>query len=405
MAPVKRFCIIAIASVMMAGWMPKAGAATDGSASSTSSTSAGVAPDGTPIVHKSLHKKKTTDPTAATTGGIPTASSVTVPTSTYSGGTSSATTSLLGPAVETGVPVARHGDSEYVASASVPSGMQNGLPHSSTMANILPLSSTPGSTTSAANSTVVDNSLFVDYTKKPTHTFPWKTGIYTTMFYIGEGGSSISSTTNVSSSWDAEWLQSNRGSDNPYDRSGYAPSTHAATLNPFYIALPFNDMVYPDKARQWVPGYWHRPNKDGKPVSACKDRWVEIKAEDGSGHVCYAQWEDVGPLRYDHAEYVFGPERPDTLTRAGLDVSPAVYQFLGLSENKHPTTRWRFVDDEDVPPGAWLKYEEQAVIYNALHDLKSARPTATPSMQRASEPIPNESTLEENQKKVGAAKG
>ena len=102
--------------------------------------------------------------------------------------------------------------------------------------------------------------------------------------------------------------------------------------------------------------------------------------EDGSGHVCYAQWEDVGPLRYDHAEYVFGDERPDTYTRAGLDVSPAVAKYLGIDEDKKALTRWRFVDDEDVPPGVWLKYDEQALLYRALQQLQelqspSQRPT------------------------------
>ena len=185
------------------------------------------------------------------------------------------------------------------------------------------------------------------------------------MFWIGEGGSNISSTDNVRSAWDENWRSTNRGNDSPNDRNGFATAEHASTVNPFYVALPFNDLAFPDKAREWLPAGWYRRPKDGKQVSACKDRWVWIK--NARGHSCFAQWEDVGPLRYDHAEYVFGSDRPDTYTRAGLDVSPAVAQYLGIDENKRAITSWRFVDDEDVPPGAWLKYDEQAVIYTALH--------------------------------------
>ncbi len=106
-----------------------------------------------------------------------------------------------------------------------------------------------------------------------------------------------------------------------------------------------------------------------------KDRWVEVKST--GGHVCYAQWEDVGPYGNDHAEYVFGPERPDG-NQAGLDVSPAVAQYLGLGDEPQPAhTKWRFVDAEDVPPGAWLKYDEQAVIYTAMHAGTASGPSTT----------------------------
>jgi len=87
-----------------------------------------------------------------------------------------------------------------------------------------------------------------------------------------------------------------------------------------------------------------------------------------------------------------------------LDVSPAVMQYLGLNEVKHPMTRWRFVDDEDVPPGLWLKLDEQAVIYDALHH-KSANPSPDLPIQRASRPIDDQLDDDGIQKKVGAAKG
>jgi hypothetical protein len=199
--------------------------------------------------------------------------------------------------------------------------------------------------------------LLTGSSSRPTVTYPWKLGISATMFYIGEGPSA--------------WNLPETNNDPSTYRSGYASGSHASLLNPFYIALPFNDLVYPDKAQQYVPAAWHREPKDGKPVSACQHRWVEIKMEDGTGHVCYAQWEDVGPSRDDHAEYVFGPERPDTGNRAGIDVSPAVASYLGFADMKGPIrVRWRFVEPEDVPPGVWLKLEEQSILYKAMHESK-----------------------------------
>jgi hypothetical protein len=244
--------------------------------------------------------------------------------------------------------------------------------------------------------------VFTNYGRKTKPTYPWKTGIITTEFWIGEGGSNISSTNNIGSAWDENWRTSNRGNDNPYDRSGYAPADHAPTVNTFYVALPFNDLAFPDKAREWVPRSWHRPNKDGKQVSACKDRWVEIK--NAQGRICFAQWEDVGPLRYDHAEYVFGDERPDTYTRAGLDVSPAVADYLGIDSNKRAITSWRFVDDEDVLPGAWLRYDELALLYQAMHQQKNPTSSSNLPIQRATEPI-DDQNIDSNKKKVDASKG
>ena len=421
--------IIAIALVMMTGWEVLLYATDDGASASSTTSATALAPDGTPVVHKSLHKKRKTSATSNldSTNPVSAAQTPSITVSKTAGATYSipaktaaaAAQASLGPTVETGLPVARHSDGELIYSSNgglAPSGLQSPLPRGSTMSSTLPLS-TPGSVTSSTTissysppdrpTSTSGDFVFTNFTHKSKNNYPWKTNIYTTMFYIGEGASSISSTDNKASSFDENWVSSNRGTDNPYDRNGYASGSHASTVNPFYVALPFNDLAFPDKAREWLPAGWHRPPKDGKQVSACKDRWVEIKTEDGSGHICYAQWEDVGPLRYDHAEYVFGPERPDTYTRAGLDVSPAVAQYLGIDQDKRATTRWRFVDDEDVPPGAWLKYEEQAVIYEALHSLKNASPISNPNLpiQRASEPIEDQSMLDTNKKKVGAAKG
>jgi hypothetical protein len=50
---------------------------------------------------------------------------------------------------------------------------------------------------------------------------------------------------------------------------------------------------------------------------------------------------------------VFGNQRPKpNLNKgAGLDVSPAVRDYLGLKQTD--ITDWRFADFSEVPPGPW----------------------------------------------------
>jgi hypothetical protein len=40
-------------------------------------------------------------------------------------------------------------------------------------------------------------------------------------------------------------------------------------------------------------------------------------------------------------------------TRAGLDVSPAIRHYLGISHNE--LTYWRFAEKADVPEGPWTE--------------------------------------------------
>ena len=316
--------------------------------------------------------------------------------------------SSAGPEVSTGLPVARHGSGSAIYAYNALPAVGT-LPRSSgttsyQVASAFPitanssLGSSNPSYLPAQKSSVLDNFNFTNFSRTTHHTYPWKYDIITTEFWIGEAGTTISSTDNIASAWDTNWREDNHGTDTPGDRDGYAPAGHAAMTNPFYVALPFNDLAFPDKARRWVPASWFRPPRNGKQISACKDRWVEIK--NAQGDTCYAQWEDVGPLRYDHAEYVFGDERPDTYTRAGLDVSPAVAQYLNI-DGRNRLTRWRFVDDADVQPGIWLRYDEEALLLNAIKNAPS-RPLP---IQSARAPIDDQTDIDSNQKKLDKAKG
>jgi hypothetical protein len=95
---------------------------------------------------------------------------------------------------------------------------------------------------------------------------------------------------------------------------------------------------------------WFKEAYQGPGVSTCKDRWVAIRK---GNRTVYAQWEDAGPFRTDYWQYVFGNERPKpNLNKgAGLDVSPAVRDYLGLSETD--VTDWRFVEFSEVSRGPW----------------------------------------------------
>ena len=85
---------------------------------------------------------------------------------------------------------------------------------------------------------------------KTTSSFPVKRNIVTTYFWIGQGGTSISSTTNLKSAWDSFWKKNFGGIDCPDQRKdakkfreASLPKKFAPTLNPFYVALPFNDIA------------------------------------------------------------------------------------------------------------------------------------------------------------------
>jgi hypothetical protein len=74
--------------------------------------------------------------------------------------------------------------------------------------------------------------------------------------------------------------------------------------------------------------------------------------------ICYAQWEDVGPFSTDSSGYVFGdePPLPNINHGAGIDVSPAVRDYLGL--RSLDLVNWRFAESSDVALGPWLDYAD-----------------------------------------------
>ncbi|MDK3157930.1 hypothetical protein QPK87_15305 [Kamptonema cortianum] len=185
--------------------------------------------------------------------------------------------------------------------------------------------------------------------------YPWRRNIQTSVFWVGEPPSANvpKSSCNTMSAWDMNWVRNFGGFDDPNRRNGFFPARFRPKQNPFYFALPFNDMRkgrHKPISRKVIP--WFEEEYVAPNVSVCKSRWIAVRYR---GRTVYGQWEDVGPFEHDHPEYVFGKARPrpNQNKNAGLDISPAMRDYLGMS-GLAPAD-WKFVDDKDVPPGPWKR--------------------------------------------------
>ena len=173
--------------------------------------------------------------------------------------------------------------------------------------------------------------------------------VTTTVFWVGEGADESNDfIPNDKSFWDSSWMEHYGGIDDPEDRCGYRPCSFVPKENPFYFALPYGDREEEGDQKSSVKliPWFGRSQKE----SILKNVWIEIKYKDKT---CYAQWQDVGPFETDDFEYVFGDAPPKNTfgVAAGLDISPAAWDCLGLRTNA--AVQWRFVDEGKVPDGPW----------------------------------------------------
>lgn len=189
--------------------------------------------------------------------------------------------------------------------------------------------------------------------------YPWKKGIKATVFWIGERPTENNPVPNCKSSWDISWKWNFGGFDDPSgkNRTGFRPADFVPRLNPFYVALPYNDVAghgsHKPEAAEVIP--WYDSAYTGPGKSVCKGRWVAIQLHD---RVCYAQWEDCGPFVTDDWRYVFGDARPKTKGNggAGIDLSPAVRDYLAMGSSG--IVSWRFVEVNEVAAGPWRRWGE-----------------------------------------------
>jgi TonB family protein len=226
--------------------------------------------------------------------------------------------------------------------------------------------------------------------------FPWKTNVVTTVFWVGEEQVTGKTSPQHQSVWDKDWLKNFGGVDTPEPaaRHDYIPISFVPRQNPFYCALPYNDVEqgrFKPEAPIVVPWFKRVHAEPGQSV--CKDRWVAIRKGDG---ICYAQWEDCGPFRTDHFQYVFQNERPtpNASHGAGLSVSPAIRDYLGLAPTD--VADWRFVEASDVPPGPWRNYGENNHFVISRRQLEknfAEQPANLAAMEPAQSATPAEANM------------
>ena len=163
----------------------------------------------------------------------------------------------------------------------------------------------------------------------------------TTIFWVGEGATEDNGYIhNKSSYWDENWMKSYGGVDSPTHRKGDLPAAFTPKQNPFYIALPFAEVDGDGnlkEAAKKIPGFGenHGPLTE---IAGLKSATRGSRASP-SGRMS-------GPLRRRRFRLGVSAARSSPRTRgglkAGLDISPAAAQYLG-------------VEDSDAPSGASWK--------------------------------------------------
>jgi len=236
--------------------------------------------------------------------------------------------------------------------------------------------------------------------------YPWRKNITATIFWIGEKPTEKNPTPNHASSWDTKWQLNYGGFDDPKNRAavGYRPAGFIPKLNPFYIALPYNDRHNHRYIKPEVPRVisWYHVKHVQKGQSCCKGRWVQIV---WGKKYCFAQWEDCGPFYTDDWKYVFGGERPKNQKNngAGIDLSPAVRDYLGLKSGAK--VHWRFVDGNLIPHGPWHQYgtaakapvKKETEREKYLREMKELRALA--AKQRAAKIAKLDALLEQSKRR------
>lgn len=170
-----------------------------------------------------------------------------------------------------------------------------------------------------------------------------------TLFWVGEpADESNAFISNHESAWVGDWINEYGGIDSPDNRCGFAPCGFTPKQNAFYYALPFNDINADGRPKDAVilkkiPWY---TGQSSSGVSLMKNRWAAITYNDKTA---YGQMEDVGPMHEDDVDYVFG--RADPKFKAGIDLSPALTDYLGTEGSAN--VQWRFIAEKDVPAGPW----------------------------------------------------
>ncbi len=213
--------------------------------------------------------------------------------------------------------------------------------------------------------------------------YPWKKFITATIFWCGEQPTARNPTPNCKSSWDTKWAINFGGYDDPdpaarianHATGEFRPKKFVPKLNPFYIALPYNDVKawgrHKPEASRVIPWFSRMQPRPGQTI--LKGRWVQMHYK---GRSCFAQWEDCGPWVTDDWQYVFGNKPPKATQNgsAGIDLSPSIRDYLKLKSGAK--VHWRFVEASQVPYGPWKKFGYKPEQNGAASQPGPLRPVA-----------------------------
>ncbi len=187
--------------------------------------------------------------------------------------------------------------------------------------------------------------------------FPWRRNVQVLIFWIGQPASPTNPIANNSSAWNPNWLDDFGGVDDPLERNGFFPKKFAPKINPFYVALPYNDLddtgFHKEEAAEVIPWYWRKARS--KYDSLCNNRWLALHFKE---RICYAQWKDVGPKYADDWSYVFkgkfkAREKGD---QARILISPAIRDYLQVPQGEEIS--WKFLENYEIPKGPWEPWIE-----------------------------------------------
>ena len=109
----------------------------------------------------------------------------------------------------------------------------------------------------------------------PEGRFPWKREIVTTTFWVGEKPTRNNPVPNDKSSWDVQWAKIFGGTDTPdaSQRVDFRPASFVPDQNPFYVALPYNDVrtgAHKPEAAGMIP-WFQEEYREAPDGSLCGD--------------------------------------------------------------------------------------------------------------------------------------
>jgi hypothetical protein len=95
--------------------------------------------------------------------------------------------------------------------------------------------------------------------------------------------------------------------------------------------------------------------------------WIEIRCS-GKNDTCFARLQNIGAAESQDDDKL----SKQNLSKSVMGLSKALANYLRIDDQSSPI-QWRFVENNNVRPGLWLKNEEQFIILTAIREKDSAK--------------------------------